>query len=647
MRKIITILFLCINLIASGTNYYVKNGGNNLLSGADDANAWATVAKVKATTLSAGDTVFFKRGSEWNEQLLVPNNGSSGSPIVFTSYATGAKPKFSARKDYTGWVNYSTNIWYCTGAYTTYYMLLFDGTWGKRETTFTNLNANYDYYDKISFPGGGTNDTMFIYLTTDPSLITITGTFIDDVIKTITKSYIVFDSLQVTYAGSAAFSIITSSNNITIRNCTMEYLGGTAILYANSQYGTIYNDSITTAGNDGIYVYFSNNVNIGYNVIHYAGQTTGTGDAQSLGVWCSPNVTFHHNNVLHNGNGSVVEMSSISGYTQSNSKLYNNIFVIDDITKNYHILNCFSGDFNIYNNIVDATNAGSACDFIYSGGTATAAQIYAYHNTVISPGYVISLYTNTTTPPSDCEFILKDNIFVNVRTRNIKRHVSNSIYLYPYLTLNYNIYTNNTGTKFDWLGTAYNFADYQTASSQDANSVIGDPLFTTEYTDLTLQVGSPAIDAGVDVGVTLDYAGNERDASPDIGAYEAEAVPPDSELAIVQTSTPITITINSATGIGNVVSEGEAAVTERGLCWSTSANPTTADSKVTSGTGLGYFTGSITGLSTNTTYHIRAYAITTAGTAYGEDITFTTDKWNYLYHNGKIVTHNGKPVIVR
>ena len=94
--------------------------------------------------------------------------------------------------------------------------------------------------------------------------------------------------------------------------------------------------------------------------------------------------------------------------------------------------------------------------------------------------------------------------------------------------------------------------------------------------------------------------------------------------ATVTTTAASPITMNGATSGGNVTADGGSSVTARGVCWSTSANPTLADNHTTDGTGTGLFTSSITGLSSNTTYHVRAYATNTAGTFYGEDLQFTT-----------------------
>ena len=75
---------------------------------------------------------------------------------------------------------------------------------------------------------------------------------------------------------------------------------------------------------------------------------------------------------------------------------------------------------------------------------------------------------------------------------------------------------------------------------------------------------------------------------------------------------------------GNVTFDGWSEITARGVCWSTSPNPTINDSKTTDGSGIGSFTSNITGLADGTTYYVRAYATNSKGTAYGEEKSFTT-----------------------
>ena len=92
----------------------------------------------------------------------------------------------------------------------------------------------------------------------------------------------------------------------------------------------------------------------------------------------------------------------------------------------------------------------------------------------------------------------------------------------------------------------------------------------------------------------------------------------------VTTTAATAILTTSAASGGTVTSDGGATVTARGVCWSTSPNPTIAGNKTTDGTGTGAFASSINGLSPATTYHVRAYAQNTAGASYGSDLTLLT-----------------------
>jgi len=86
------------------------------------------------------------------------------------------------------------------------------------------------------------------------------------------------------------------------------------------------------------------------------------------------------------------------------------------------------------------------------------------------------------------------------------------------------------------------------------------------------------------------------------------------------TTTPASsITTTSSSSGGNITNDGGASVTVSGVCWSTSQNPTTANSKTSDGSGTGNFTSRLTGLTANTTYYVRAYATNNAGTAYGSN----------------------------
>ncbi|MCX6754029.1 MAG: hypothetical protein NTV03_03175 [Candidatus Nomurabacteria bacterium] len=92
----------------------------------------------------------------------------------------------------------------------------------------------------------------------------------------------------------------------------------------------------------------------------------------------------------------------------------------------------------------------------------------------------------------------------------------------------------------------------------------------------------------------------------------------------VSTVDATNVTTTSATLGGNVSSEGDASVQERGICWGLISNPSVNDNKISNGVGLGSFTGTINSLTAGTTYHARAYARNSVGTAYGSDVSFIT-----------------------
>lgn len=98
------------------------------------------------------------------------------------------------------------------------------------------------------------------------------------------------------------------------------------------------------------------------------------------------------------------------------------------------------------------------------------------------------------------------------------------------------------------------------------------------------------------------------------------------QLPTVTTQSVSGISPTSATGNGNIMDLGTPDPTQYGVCWSTSENPTTADSKTEEG-GIGVtgaFTTNITNLEPLTTYYVKSYATNSAGTVYGSQVSFTT-----------------------
>jgi hypothetical protein len=92
----------------------------------------------------------------------------------------------------------------------------------------------------------------------------------------------------------------------------------------------------------------------------------------------------------------------------------------------------------------------------------------------------------------------------------------------------------------------------------------------------------------------------------------------------ITTKTIVGISTNSANGGGTITDDGGSAITARGVCWNTSASPTISNSRSLDGTGSDSYNSILTGLALNTTYYVRAYATNSKGTAYGQEVSFTT-----------------------
>lgn len=95
-------------------------------------------------------------------------------------------------------------------------------------------------------------------------------------------------------------------------------------------------------------------------------------------------------------------------------------------------------------------------------------------------------------------------------------------------------------------------------------------------------------------------------------------------LPTLTTTVASSISYNTAISGGNITNDGGASITSRGLCWSTTANPTIANNVLNIGSGIGTFSGTMTGLTGNTTYYVRSFASNSSGTSYGNEINLIT-----------------------
>lgn len=163
----------------------------------------------------------------------------------------------------------------------------------------------------------------------------------------------------------------------------------------------------------------------------------------------------------------------------------------------------------------------------------------------------------------------------------------------------------------DWNATAPGTPAWRSSATQEGIHDKSPSNYVAYYAhQATTTAGSQTI------GMT---APNSQNAT--LAGIEVQGSGPSAPTVTTQAVTDIGA--GTATGNGNVVSDGGGTITERGVCWDTSPNPTTSNSKATSAGTTGAFTASITGFSDGTLYYVRAYAINSAGTSYGDNVTFS------------------------
>jgi hypothetical protein len=109
-----------------------------------------------------------------------------------------------------------------------------------------------------------------------------------------------------------------------------------------------------------------------------------------------------------------------------------------------------------------------------------------------------------------------------------------------------------------------------------------------------------------------------------INFYGTDSTLTSGHIPTLKTTSISGIVETAAVSGGNILYDGCTVILSRGVCWSTTASPTTSDSKTSDGGGSGQYMSNIIGLTDGTTYHIRAYATNSAGTAYGNEVSFTT-----------------------
>lgn len=507
--------------------YYVSNTGDDLDDGLTPETAWATIAEVNSNTFNAGESVLFNRGDMWRgETIEIQWSGTEGNPIVFGAYGTGDKPILNGAEIVTDWtLTGTTNVWSTPSingsTKATDVAVVIDDDRFLPVDALVDLSSDLEFYaDDLT---GSVNDKIYVYSTTDPATRTAelsaqTIGISNDGITGTPQTNITIMDLEFRYYGYAGIEArgTAPNGNYLIDNCDFYFNKNDAVqFYRGFENNVIQNCTANYCGNGFYANEASNNSfidNTITNTIRYS-LAAGFTDGHAIGLWTAKN-SLVEGNYVEGGEGPVFGNDKSSGITR-----YNEIHAgaPNAVTHNALGGNLIeAGDtMSYYYNIVFADDADTYC-FLQ---TTIEGTLNVYNNTFVQQGSGINRAIRVVTAGNDLA-TFKNNI--------VYRADGSSTYIYEVYTSGTIISDNNilfTGGSMVWdwdVGVSATLSIWQTNSGNDLNSANSDPLFTTDFTDLQLQTGSPAINAGVDVGLTRDILGNPIVGNPDIGAYEKQ-----------------------------------------------------------------------------------------------------------------------------
>ncbi len=566
MRKVILFLLFCYTSLASATNYYVSSSaGNDGLDGKSQLNAWKTISKVNSKTFLPGDSILFKKGDVWREELLVPSSGTSASYIVFSSYGSGDNPKILGSTQATTWTDQGSNIWKSVATFANpqgfpadIHFIASDKSvaWGNWKTTTGLLVAEYNWTWSANY--------IYVYSPANPatrySSIEIPQRFLG--VDTQYKEYLDFNGIDVLFAGYMGFDSYSQHSDhqnkygLIIQNCEIGHIGGIINGQVGFGIGVVYSNliirkcSVHDCGRRGISLdiygsgFTARNAVIEdnklYNGFHTTAIDISVGNASYTGSWDS--VIIRKNLIYEEGDNFTPVAVSNQIFLQNWDK---------------HTGPAVLSKVYIYNNIFKYTHA-NAIAIEATQSTYVYNNTFYGHNKAIYPAY--TFYADT-----DARKVkIKNNIFytlLSFDTSGSGAEVVTTSVTTSELDVDYNLYYRISNSLRIMLinGASYymnQIANIRSMYGWDAHSPTpANPLFVSA-TDYHVQGGSPAIGAGVAIpGITTDFEGNAYTNPPNIGCYATPSITSNPTYlgSVVENAAPSLIELRYNITLANIV----------------------------------------------------------------------------------------------
>ena len=524
------LIFVLLALPLSATTYYVDNCvtvGSASNNGTGTSTPWQTIAKVNDSSFSPGDSVLFRAGCTWREQLTVPSSGSAGGPITFGAYGNGAAPIINgADLLSSGWTNTSGNVW--QRALTTQpNQVFFNGVRGVLKSSTGTITTPGDWWWSAN--------VVYVYSTSNPaSAFTIPG--VEASVRTNAvwlnqKNFIILSGLDGEKANSTDFNI-QASHDVRITACTANYSYYEGIyIWTLGATPTTNNDQVdhcTVAYNNasGIYVlpttYGSSvGVKILNNIVHDNAMMADQFGAFVAGIYAAigQNLLIEGNDVYNNGVGSTAGgavgygiwndtpgTGNIIRYNRTHGNRFSGIIVEDGHTHS-------ATDLAVYGNVVYSNGGtGAFADGDCGIQVWRANDGMAIYNNTMYGNNVNLCVIGLNGVGGASNVLAKNNIATGAITANLMAYYGGDN---DGTNGSGNVYTNNSfgaaASNFIQWGASTFYSTYATWEAASGNcgttdcshSIQTAPTFTNASSDnFTVTSGSSAIDAGTNLGST-------------------------------------------------------------------------------------------------------------------------------------------------
>jgi PKD repeat protein len=504
---------------AQAATYYVDcaasgDGG----AGTSPSTAWKAIDRVNASSFSPGDSILFKRGCTWREQLTVPSSGAAGKPITFSAYGSGANPILSGA-DLIASFTVEGSYWYFAMSQNPLQVFRDDARLTKVATKGAVATGKW-WWDSAN---------SRVYIGDNPSGHTVEASSFDLCIIQHGRSYLTFENLTVTKSRAHGIGVYGSSSagssyNI-FRNNIMSwnYFKGIQFWWGGPQLQTdnlVENNEICYNGGSGVqFQNHSPNGTIRSNTVHHNCilEVDGSDHIYTAGIKINVGEGMLIEKNYSYSNGNDVSTGDRGAGIWLDSYPEHDPFTPNTVRYNYCKDNNYIGifielqhDTKVYANVVWNSHASTyAAGIEVSGHDApdgnSAEDNLIYNNTV----YGCDPYGIYVHGDGNSNKVMRNIIKNNISFGNAQRQLcaryggenngtqgSGNVY-------EYNNFGPQSSGFIEWGGGVYKstYDAWETAYHGTTYSVEADPKFANAPGgDFTFQSYSPCIDAGADLG---------------------------------------------------------------------------------------------------------------------------------------------------